>query len=248
MYTCRGAYLPSPCPQPQDAAVAQILLGDVLRITVLGEAMGQNIVNCLSYVPSGAITPPDPDWQSLSVLDVFRTKWRDSMITHLPAAYSVNLYQMEVIRAVLPKPARPYGLEIAAISLLMGTGDDVGSRGAGDVMPPFNAVGLRKITNTAGRNWRGAMRFSPIMEDDQVDQELTPIAIAFFEAVRQAVGLPLNVTAGKLAYPVVFSETLATGVGTALTPPSDFTRVIDTVALHRSVRSQVSRRKSTRGA
>lgn len=100
---------------------------------------------------------------------------------------------------------------------------DVGGT-AGEALPMHASMSIRKISTTAGRNFRGGVRTSPHAETDQIDGKWTaarlPVFItAWFDYIDQAIA---NRTTGVL--PQDFEDHIVLSFNLALAAASPFTQ------------------------
>lgn len=223
------------------------LADNIAEFTVKGKASGQDILNVVHYrvANPGAFPPGGLDISA--VLDDFITAWRLACLPGVSNTYTVESYLVQALVSTSTNPGPPpfTQIDIGDQFLLAGVpAIDVGALTA-DPMPSFNAVGVRKFSDRAGRNFRGGLRIGPITDIQADGNQLTaPTVIGFADrwTTFHETNLPFP-TLEELE-PAVFSRTLALS-----RPVPNITLRVDSARwvaslINSFVTSQVSRKQS----
>lgn len=227
-----------------------LLFQEVLEVAIHGAAGGQRIVNIFHLrIRSGESVPVDG--LPLSTIEIsMRADWLITIRTELSNQW---VWQRNVLRTIdnrIPRPparpgARPrrYAFqnryrEVFEFAIPTETR---GSR-LGEALPTLSALGIRKVTNRAGRSYRGGMRVGPLLEEDTSFNLWTPTALARIQPIVNTMFTNPRVSGGVALEHVVFGAA-AMWTSTASTiVPRDFTGLILSTPLKSTVTSQVSRK------
>jgi len=220
----------------------------IVEIVVAGKSnTGQEIVNVFHYRDILAEPGTYNNVSLQNLLSSFATVWRAQFLPLLNQDYAVVTFRgralVGVITNTTPPPATRFdvGEQFDLVALTTDRGAIVG-----EVMPTFNAFAVQKLTDRAGRNFRGGFRLGTISEVDVSGNTIPALTLTPLQAAAQ-----LFVTAqldaqfeGPFWGLCVFSRTL----GLAAPPPFTDLRALSagvTGARASSfVSSQVSRKQS----
>lgn len=133
----------------------------VLKVSLLGTAMGQQVLNTWYYMGQVASTTMDADNMHL-----FVAQWKTDLLPGLIASVSDKVVWNEVRVENLTSP--DFAVITSAIAALDGTG-----LRAGEALPPQNAIAFSRKTNIIGKRGRGSIRLPGISESDQVNGVIT---------------------------------------------------------------------------
>lgn len=224
-----------------------IPLQSAVEIAVQGVAAGQAVVNVFHYIPSTlgiGFTAT-----MAQCLTAFRTMWRASVLPALSDAYTVLNYKGRNIVGTRVDPNNPnkFIFNIGDVADLAGAGAADNGGDAGDPLPTYAAMTLRKVTGVGGKRKKGSVRLGPLTEasTEALDQnKLTAASIALGNAACTGLkGTLGTAVAGDSLVPVVFSRTTefappqpVIGVALAVTAISD-------MFVNLYVGSQVSRKQ-----
>lgn len=231
--------------------------GDILEVIVFGAADGQSILNVFHYrmfTPEGGgggtVVPTIQ-----TAADGVRTIWRNQVLPLLSNSYAVNQYQVSRIKGKVAVPGSvPVRRKLTYDLRAFANGDPVVDRGADvqDPLPTFNAIGVLKRTQLAGRSGRGAIRFAPV-SDVSIDGNVVDGAIG--GAWQDAADVlftgdePFNAGEVLSAAGIVFRKTEYLASAVPNEPPDLFYAEITSTQVRRFASSQTSRKRSSaRGA
>lgn len=140
----------------------------VVEIAVKGlSATGQDITNVFHY-RNRLAEPGTFTNQALRLMvEQFQLDWREKICPLLSNDYKVILFRGRAITGVVVNPTPPPAnmLTIGEQFDLPGDVLDVGAK-AGIVAATFTAFGVQKLTDRAGKNFRGSFRLGTITETD----------------------------------------------------------------------------------
>jgi hypothetical protein len=226
-----------------------LTVNQLLEVTVLGRAQGQEILNVFHYRSANPATYPPAGEDLNEFSDNFLGTWRTNILTLVSSTYNVEIYRFRsLISTVEIAPGDPPDRRVVQGDALdvPGTVTDVGTRG-GDVLPTFAALGVRKATDRAGRRYRGSFRLSPLTEADTNNNSLTT-AYLFSANAETATFVNTQLLGGfgdaaqlELA---VFSETAALEETPPQTNLRQFTAKVIGRVVNPFVTTQVSRKQS----
>lgn len=221
----------------------------VIQMTVLGRsAGGQQILNVFHYrdTQPGTDGPTDVGIAVDTFSDGFISAWRTNVLPLLSADYSVTTYRTTVFDSVVanPTPPPPTQLNVFIQNDEPGGGLDVGAK-PGDTMPSFNAIGTQKLSDRAGRNFKGSFRVGTIIEADSSGNLLTAPALAAAQPAMEAfVTTQITYELTFIAQMAVFSRTLALASPVGNQDLRAFTAGVTGARVNAFVTSQVSRKAS----
>ena len=161
-----------------------MLVNEVLEITVKGKAFAQDILNVVHYRSATPLTFIDNELDILVYLNQFALLWRSTVLPSVSDAYSVESYVAQVLIGTIVNPTPPPPNQIAIGDQRIRVGvppNDTGQRTL-DPLPTFNAVGVRKFSDRAGRSFRGGLRIGPITEVQTTANSLTAPELIDFAA------------------------------------------------------------------
>lgn len=170
-------------------------VGDVYRLSVVGTALDQTIVNTFHFLqtaslPSGQTTPTEIlfRWQG-GPGNTPMTRYGQIM----PALWTAR--ELNVINV-----SNPLDNGSAQVAL-------VGSRGSTEILPPQCCALLSLRTQGLGRSYRGRTYLGPVLENDQVNGTITASYSTAIELFVNAVRDSYN--SSPLAW-VIYSRKLGT--------------------------------------
>jgi hypothetical protein len=222
-----------------------ILNTDVLEIIVDGSALAQQIVNVFHYRRVDPAGPELDDDLLPFLVGSFIATWRDNVLPHLSDFYGVDFYRGRVLHDVViqPLPTPHPVISVSVAHDAPGVGADVGGR-TGEAAPTFVAAGVRKLSDRAGRNFRGSYRLSPLTETQITNNtwlagELAPIQTGQ-QAFTTTVLLPATgIDNHEL---VVFSRTLTLSEPVGFSDLRSHTAKVTGASVAALITSQVSRK------
>jgi hypothetical protein len=230
-----------------------IPLGSILQVSVLGQSNGQAVINVFHYAPFTL----NPTFESslTDVINGFRSAWRASVLPGLVDDYKVGEYRCVEIRGTEAVPGNPnaFRLRLGEAATVVGAGAADQGGDAGDPLPDYVAITVRKLTGLAGRTTRGSARFGPVSKAfvtipnaNALTGAGTAAGVQFSAFVKGSIG---TVVPGDRINPVVFSRTtLMRPVQPKVDTIGARTAIIDAAA-NPFVGSQVSRKqRATLGA
>jgi hypothetical protein len=140
----------------------------IVEIVVAGKSnTGQEIVNVFHYRDKLAEPATFNNVSLQNLLTSFAASWRARFLPLLNTDYAVVTYRGRALIGVItnttpPPPTRfDVGEQFDLVALTTDRGAIVG-----EVMPTFNAFAVQKLTDRAGRNFRGGFRLGTISEVD----------------------------------------------------------------------------------
>jgi len=149
--------------------MALLVAGNVVRITVLGAASGQAVVNQFHYHASTAgMTTLDQQDGLAAFLDAFRDLWRVNAIPLLNTTYQVGEYRADAYSFRFADGANPgkFRPNVSDIQTILGeVGPDTGSK-VGVPTPTYEALGISFRAMPQQWPTRSSNRIGPVVEAD----------------------------------------------------------------------------------
>lgn len=140
----------------------------VVEIAVKGlSATGQDITNVFHYRNRLAEPGTFTNLALRLMVDQFQLDWREKILPVLSNDYKVVLFRARSINGVVTNPTPPPTNKLDIGEQYDKPADvlDVGTK-AGIVAATFTAFGVQKLTDRAGKNFRGSFRLGTITETD----------------------------------------------------------------------------------
>lgn len=220
----------------------------VLEMTVFGRSnTGQQVLNVLHYRQVNTI----PTAYAITELEAmnlqFAAEWRADILPLLSDGYKVEKYRARALTGVIANPTPPPAtiITVGDQHEIAAPATDVGSR-PGIQEVTFAAVGVQKLVDRAGRNFRGGIRLGTITDDDQIVNVLDTPYKTLVDT--QFTNLRTSVINAGLGFPdwvmCVFSRTLALAAPPPFTDMRADTAGVIGHVVNGFVTSQVSRKQS----
>ena len=140
----------------------------VVEIAVKGlSATGQDITNVFHYRNKLAEPASFTNLALRLMVDQFQLDWREKILPLLSSDYKVIVFRSRAISGVITNPTPPPTNMLQITEQYDKNGDalDVGGKG-GILAATFTAFGVQKLTDRAGKNFRGSFRLGTIVEGD----------------------------------------------------------------------------------
>jgi hypothetical protein len=213
---------------------------------------GQRCLNVLYFKTDKSLVVPEPAWGAPLVgssmttfVNSLRSVWRDNILPRLSTHLWIQEYRVKEITGWLLDPTFrvTYGEQATAL------GDSVLDRGgaAGEAVPTNVAVSVQKITDRAGKSFRGGMRLSPIPESQQSNGTLTVTnSMLWQDAMNLYYTSPIaNGATGNEANMLdyVFSKFLFFGSAIPMTQSETFMAFIILFRVHKNLGTQNTRKQ-----
>jgi len=137
----------------------------VYRFEVPAHAFGQAVVNYLDFRLIAPAADPT-EAEMLQFLSVLHNYWVDNMLPLLSEEYEVEaFYLREIVDAQIVDPGPPPRYRFIYDTQLVTVESPPASGGLeGEVLPTYVAATIWKVSGTTSRNYRGTLRFGPIIE------------------------------------------------------------------------------------
>lgn len=223
-----------------------INLTDVVQITVAGRASGQQVLNVFHFRHTAADVVAGDDADIPTALGLFIGRWRNVLAQSVHESYTVEVYRWRTLRGTVVNPSPPpptMFTEGPALDIVGGLLDKGGL--TNDPLPTFDALGVQKLSDRAGRNYRGSCRIGPNNEPSSTGNSWTATFILNSTAPLVALFAdPYDVTFSFHLEMCVFSRTLALAAPPPFTLLRDLTAKVTGPKLNGFVTSQVSRKQS----
>jgi hypothetical protein len=220
----------------------------IVEIVVAGKSnTGQEIVNVFHYRDLLA-EPGTYDNISLqNLLTSFALSWRSRFLPLLNQDYAVVTYRGRALVGMITNPTPPpatrfdVGEQFDLVALTTDRGAIVG-----EVMPTFNAFAIQKLSDRAGRNFRGGFRLGTISEVDVSGNTIPGITLTPLQAAANNFVLDRLDAAfeGPFWALCVFSRKLALSAPPPFTDLRALTAGVTGARASSFVSSQVSRKQS----
>lgn len=224
-----------------------VTVNQLVEITVAGRCQGQEILNVFHYRTANPATFPPAGALINFLASPFRELWRNNILPRLGDLYLVEVYRLRsLVSTVQTSPGPPPVRNVVQMDAfdLPGTGLDVGAK-AGDILPTFNAVACRKVSDRAGRRYRGGSRFSPITEADQGNNNLIMAEVLAWQVASfNLFTTPIESGLLEVFEMAVFSATSALEPAPPETNLRQYTAKVTGSVVNPMVSSQVSRKAS----
>lgn len=221
----------------------------VVEIAVKGlSATGQDITNVFHYRNKLAEPGTFTNLALRLMVDQFQLDWREKILPLLNQDYKVVLFRARAITGVVTNPTPPPTNAITVGEQYDKPGDvlDVGGK-VGVLGPTFNAFGVQKLSDRAGKNFRGSFRLGTINEIDVTGNLLTaPVKAALDTATLNFVSDELPSTPPPEVFwrMCVFSRTLLMAAPAPYTDVRALTANITGSRVNPYITSQTSRKQS----
>lgn len=224
-----------------------VTVNQIVEIVVAGRSQSQQILNVFHYRTQNPVTFPPAGATIGNLASPFRDLWRANVLPRLSDLYVVEVYRLRSLTGTVvadPGPPPVNQLVQGDAFDLAGTGLDTGSI-TGEILPTFNAVGVRKVTDRAGRRFRGGARFSSIPEANQANNfllatEVTAWTTAAFNLFTTAIDSGFL----EVFEMCVFSKTSALEATAPQTDLRQYTADVTNAIVNAFMTSQVSRKAS----
>jgi hypothetical protein len=224
-------------------------INSVAQITVFGSQSNQMIMNVFHYRRIAGQPGDVSDGDLTDALNFFVTRWRAMILQTNAVSYTVQLYRMSIIAGVITNPNPPpvNMFQIDTQLDVAGTSEDLGGL-PGETLATFTAAGVRKLTDRAGRHYRGSFRLTPQTENDVAGNGFGPAFTTTAQtAVNTFVQAILVSTFGADLEMCVFARTLALRAIPPFTEMRAFTAKVLSAKLNTLITSQVSRKERPAG-
>jgi hypothetical protein len=219
----------------------------VIEATIKGKALGQDILNIIHYRVVDPATFPPGGVSIAGYTDDLVLAWRAACLPGVSNLYTVTSYNIRALVSTSTNPGPPEftQIDVGDQDVIAGVpGTDVGALAA-DPAPTFNAVGVRKFADRAGRNFRGGLRIGPITELQTDGNSLVAAEVtAYTDRWTIFKDTNLNSEGGNEVQPCVFSRTLTLKEPVPFTALRDHTAQWVAALINTFITSQVSRKQS----
>jgi hypothetical protein len=219
---------------------------NVGQLTIFGRSQGQQILNVFHYRRVDPAAPPISDTDLPNVVFDIRENWRALIAATFHDSYSVESYTWRTLTGTIANPSPPPPSIFTEDFQFVQPGGllDVGGVG-GPALPTFDALGVQKLSNRAGRNFRGSARFGPHLEAQTDNNSWTPAFIGAAEPLISTLFVDIYTDGfGGTVEMAIFSRTLALAAPPPFTLLRDLTAKVIGAKLNGFVSSQVSRKAS----
>lgn len=220
----------------------------VLEMTAFGRsASGQQVLNVFHYRQE-TLAPQLYDNVDLQeAVSDFSATWVSVILPLLSTDYTLEKARGRALTGTIanPTPPPPNIFVIGEQFELIAAPGTVGARG-GEVMTSFNAFGVQKLSDRAGRNFRGSFRLGTISTADVQDNIITPAFKPTVDTATQTfVTTDLTLVFDAVDWNMaVFSRTLALAAPPPFTDLRALTARVTGARVNNFITSQVSRKQS----
>lgn len=221
----------------------------VLEMTVFGRSTtGQQVLNIFHYRQETTTAQSYVLADLASAVTNFAVIWRTNVLPILSVNYKVEKYRGRSLTGTIanPTPPPPNILVVGDQFELVAPAGDVGTR-AGEELVTFDAVGMQKLSDRAGRNFRGSARFGTLASIDvegnaleTTYKNLVVPNLGLFVAAILLVGDTFQVNWVM----AIFSRTLVLAAPPPFGLLRDLTAGVVGARVNNFVTSQVSRKQS----
>jgi len=219
---------------------------NVGQLTIFGRSQGQQILNVFHYRRVDPAAPPITDNDLPNVVFDIRDNWRALIDATFSNTYSVESYTWRTLVGTIANPSPPPPTIFTEDFQFVQPGGalDVGGL-PGAALPTFAALGVQKLSNRAGRNYRGSARFGPHLEADTTNNSWTSVFITTVDPLVSTLFTDVYTDGfGGTVEMCIFSRTLALAAPPPFTLLRDLTAKVIGSKLNGFVSSQVSRKAS----
>lgn len=220
----------------------------VLELTVFGRhTSGQQILNVYYYRQVSTVPQDYTNADAQEATNDFAVGWEAQILPILDQEYRVEKYRCRALTGTItnPTPPPPTQLVVGEQFEQIALATAIGQRpGPGE--PSFSAIGAQKLSDRAGRNFRGSTRFGSISETDTVINAYTAAYLTLIQTnISAFFAVQLSLFFDAIPWEMaIFSRTLALAAPPPFTLLRDLTSKVVGARVNQFVTSQVSRKQS----
>lgn len=233
-----------------------IPINTLFEVTVNGSIRGQMCANVLHYriENAGDLEANSTEETLESLITLFRGHWRDQVLPIVSMEYKVAAYRIAIVdgRDAFPGHVPPFRLRYGAQHILAGVDETDWGTEDDAPLPSFTAIGIRKVAEAVGRNFRGQVRIAGTMKTDTDATEVNRLNTASYDQYVTLGNALMNTPNTDDAAPlrrmhmVVFARTKYLTAGGVGPLPSSFISRVGSMVTNRFLTTQVTRKERFR--